>query len=390
MKSLRKLVEIAISAAAEVERESEADTLYVEKIALDVSAADIGTRDFISSYFEGFTDSAVMRSFYSRGSVCVCTDPSLIASFEASMPETDRSDEQYCRWQKATDSADILVHRASDPARTRLISVSLRRENRLIMLLPRADEFCRIEAVRAARDLVQTVLIQGGMVPIHASAFVATGGAVCCGGPKFTGKSTTMLNAIVHGCGQFMANDKVLLVEEDGHYRVRALPVAAGLRVGTLRIFPELAPVLTERLSLHCENWKVDVTRLDSSTRVYIRPQSLARLLGCGITARARLAVMLYPRYVPDTVTTRLLRLPESEAAERLQTISLGTEVFVDQPYWRSCIDAEELQHRSRELAVRAARSVPACDLVQNAMSNPEVPHMLMNAVRRFNSGFVA
>ena len=100
--------------------------------------------------------------------------------------------------------------------------------------------------------------MRGGLTALHAGATVCAGRAVCFVGAKHAGKSTSVINVITHGLGDFMANDKVLVFEEGGDFWARGLPVSAGLRLGTLRLFESLLPALDQRLDLHCENWKVE------------------------------------------------------------------------------------------------------------------------------------
>jgi hypothetical protein len=372
------LLQAIATVCTALELANETFTINVERVLLTVSADDYATLRFIKDYFDGFDGPAELFACPLAANLFVSTDVRLLRLIEGHLPsDMCKRDGQTVRNLSATAEIDILLQRASDPRRTNLVVLVLRQRNKVIVLLPASDEFYQIEAVRSARDLVEVLLLGNWGAALHASAVVCAGRAVCFVGPKYAGKSTTLINVISRGLGHFMANDKVLVFEEDGHFWARGLPVSAGLRIGTLRLFDSLLTVVDQRLLLHCENWKVNAGGLrDSSMRVYVRPQPLAKLLGCDIVGRSALGAIIYPRYQPGLRETQLLRLSPDEAVLRMYE-ALPPSHFEDQPYWTSWIMEEQFQERSRELIKRILHRVPAYALLQNEKSNSEIAGIL-------------
>jgi hypothetical protein len=111
-----------------------------------------------------------------------------------------------------------------------------RREARVWMATPEAW----MDLVELIRDLVLRHEEKRGTVVLHAACAFKEGEATLIVGPKGAGKSTTLLDMVLHRGFQLLSGDKALLTIRDGSFRVSGWPDYPHLGAGTLSRYPRL------------------------------------------------------------------------------------------------------------------------------------------------------
>lgn len=94
-------------------------------------------------------------------------------------------------------------------------------------------------AFREIRDHLDTFIINNNIMTLHASCVCDSRGAICVIGDKFSGKTTLMLKLLSLNY-KFISNDKPYIYKSGDKFYAFSLPVSAGIRFGSLEIFPYL------------------------------------------------------------------------------------------------------------------------------------------------------
>lgn len=122
-------------------------------------------------------------------------------------------------------------------------------------------------------------------------------------GEKFTGKTTTILNMLMHLNPRFVSNDKVYLKIEKEDVEIFSLPYTVGVRKGTLIRYPKLLQKINE---YNERNVLVDFIQDDeknvdkSNSKIYISPKELNELFSVDIISSGSLNLFVEPYYNPN------------------------------------------------------------------------------------------
>jgi len=365
-------------ARSELERDAFTLRLGIDGTRIHLLSNDSNILAFIASYFIGFADQDSPEQNLPTATIYICQDLQITSLLTASLKREPIPYES---------EPLVLCDRDEDPNQVfvllgKVVAVlniepQKRQINRVLMFVKQGDVSHQFEAMRVFRYVCELLLMNRGMVPLHASALVGPGGALCIVGEKWAGKTTTLINGLLNGAGCFMANDKVLIFEKEGQFFAHGLPIAAGVRVSTLRLFDALAPLLTESTLYHPDNESLDNRELSNPrTRVYVTPHKLSATLGCGIVSRAPVVCLVFPKYNAGNGEISLARLPKEHALRALEE-QCGEPLFVNEPHWKRWLYGQCNGGNANSVAARLVESVPIVQLCQNVSTNGAAARML-------------
>jgi hypothetical protein len=120
-------------------------------------------------------------------------------------------------------------------------------------------------AFREIRDYLDKFIINQGVMSLHSACVSDDRGAVCIIGNKFSGKTTLMLKLLSLNFN-FLSNDKPYIYLSGSDFYAFSLPVSAGIRFGSIDIFPHLKEEIQDR-SLS------DNVEFSSNGRVHLSPE---------------------------------------------------------------------------------------------------------------------
>ncbi|MGC0939102.1 hypothetical protein WKH32_04175 [Pantoea agglomerans] len=125
-------------------------------------------------------------------------------------------------------------------------------------------------AFREIRDFIECLLQKESVLTLHSACVSNKDGAICIIGDKFAGKSTLMLKALSLGY-DFVSNDKPFLYLMNSSFYAFSLPVSAGIRYGSISMFPDLEYAIKKQVfSEHVE--------FSTNGRVHLTPRALCEV----------------------------------------------------------------------------------------------------------------
>jgi len=201
----------------------------------------------------------------------------------------------------------------------------------------------RTPLMRVIRELAMNHGRRLGGFFIHGSSFEVGGNGVILAGPKHSGKTTLLINALRNARARYLANDRVMVrFDGDGTISLRGIPSIVTIREPTTDLFPGLYEKLTTSGFHFREN--SDETRKSGrktmepweNGKYGLNPVQFCRLLGATPVAQSRAKTLVFPRLADGEEGIRLGPIEPGEAAGRLREALFGidglrkrSEVFV-------------------------------------------------------------
>lgn len=249
----------------------------------------------------------------------------------------------------------------------------------ITVLVPESEEAGKYVPMRAVRIIVKLLLLERGMLSFHSACIVRNGYGVGLIGDKFSGKTTTLINALLNCNCDFLANDQVFLDYTKGTLMMYGLPISAGIRIGTIHYFSPLQSLLSKGPELHCDNNILDAKELkDPRTRIYVSPRQLVSILKCSIVPCARIGCFVVPEFSRDISESKLASLTKDEARKCLLKHYLS-EPFPNQPYWNTLVtpDNRKLHGNVEKIIDRMSNDLTVYKLMQNDRTNGDSADIL-------------
>ena len=126
----------------------------------------------------------------------------------------------------------IINHGVKNP-------IGFKNEKKLFFIY--LDENFRImDLIRIIRNIFIIILLNNSYLPLHASCIVIDNIGVAFIGNKFIGKTTAMINCLNNLNCNFVSNDKIFVKQKNNYLEVVSLPISAGIRKNTIKLFDKL------------------------------------------------------------------------------------------------------------------------------------------------------
>jgi hypothetical protein len=246
------------------------------------------------------------------------------------------------------------------------------------ILRPARNRSARIALMRVARELAMNEAAARGGLLVHGGAFLLGRKAVILSGPKGSGKTTSLLQAMGHPAVRYVSNDRVLVAGRSRHLRCLGIPTIVTIRSGSLLSAPRMA-VSLPRSGYVCDLTRREATRRrrhkptlpDRAGRYSLSPAQLCDLMQTGAAPGGELSALLFPVIRPRKGGARLRALGERAARRRI-----GTGLFrAGLPPVRDAVFAAARRPRGRtpEEAARSLARRVACfelELGRDAMTD--------------------
>ena len=187
----------------------------------------------------------------------------------------------------------------------------------------------RVGLMRVVRELAAArMLAQRSLLDLHAAAFAVAGRGVLLAGPKQSGKTTLLVDALASGRASLLANDRVIVDLGAQPARAFGLPTIVSVRTGTLRWFPSLPQGLPERPALlSAAELAAQAGAAPASAaplHLSMSPGQLAKRLGAGVAASAPIAAIVFPEIAPSATSWSLERLSREDGTHWLRESLYG------------------------------------------------------------------
>ncbi len=187
----------------------------------------------------------------------------------------------------------------------------------------------RVALLRVVRELAAArVLAQRSVLDLHAAAFVVAERGVLLVGPKQSGKTTLLVDALASGRASLLANDRVFVDTRQKPARASGVPTLVSLRTGTLRWFPSLPQGLPERPALlHAAELAAQAGATSGAgmpLHLSLSPAQLAARLGAGVAACAPIAAIVFPEISAAASSWSLEAVSREDGASRLRESLYG------------------------------------------------------------------
>ncbi|MGG7445981.1 hypothetical protein ACQ3G7_07845 [Kosakonia oryzendophytica] len=141
-------------------------------------------------------------------------------------------------------------------------------------------------AFREIRDYIDGFIVNQEVMTLHAACVSNDRGAVCIMGDKFAGKTTLMLKLLSLKYN-FLSNDKPYVYLFGSDFYAFSLPVSAGVRLGSINIFPNLQ----EEIQIRSSSGDVEFS---SNGRVHLTPKALCDIFNVNYQHHSKVRKFIY------------------------------------------------------------------------------------------------
>jgi hypothetical protein len=206
------------------------------------------------------------------------------------------------------------------------------RPSRVEVVASRDRPDARLAALRTLRELDTAAALGAGAIPLHAAAVEDEGAVSLMVGPRRSGKSTLMLDALARGGSRYVSNDRAFAWVDAGVTTARAVATIVHLREGSSGLVPGTSGLFE---AIDSGAWHYASTLSECrANRVAgraaegsgyrkppgIGPAQLCSLLDVQASAGGRIARIVLPRVDPGSRGFRLAQLtPDAAAGQILQ-----------------------------------------------------------------------
>lgn len=224
----------------------------------------------------------------------------------------------------------------------------------------------RVPIMRLIREFAMNHSLAGGRLFVHASSVVYRDAGIVIAGPSGSGKTSLLIHLLGLEGVCYLANDRVLVTQENGKTGLRGMPTITTLRPGTLELFPQFSDALgrstyRHRLTMAESRRRTEPPVPWADGRIGLSPIQFCALLGSRSVAQAPAAALLFPRRTGSPGPLRLTPVSPEDARGILEQAIFGIGIW---------------SHRARIFALDGDRAAPtASELISRcARFTREVP----------------
>ncbi|MFF5481890.1 hypothetical protein ACFY5C_31820 [Streptomyces sp. NPDC012935] len=251
--------------------------------------------------------------------------------------------------------------------------------NRQIALLDEGNDWTVQQLVRSVRYLLRWQAYERGDLFLHGGLVRAAGTGIAFLGHKRSGKTSSILSALLSGGADFVSNDDLVLTDADdlataltGYGSPRTVNVRTDALLALARTAPALSTLLSD--TSHPTNTfpgrhhTLDAIRSDAGAQlpgsVWVRCAELARVTGRSLVPECGLDMVVLPGFTSDTDGPVITRLTAQEAHRAVsEHIEEGATKY--DPYLAAWYPRTDSARRT-QLLRRLADQVPCYRLTQN------------------------
>ncbi|WP_432052388.1 hypothetical protein [Streptomyces xiamenensis] len=269
-------------------------------------------------------------------------------------------------------------------------------DTRRHLALPRASgEWTLQQLLRSVRHLVRWQSYARGDLFLHGGLVRAAGTGIAFLGHKRSGKTSSVLSALLNGGADFVSNDDLVLTEDDdspaaltGYGSPRTINIRTDVLLELARTAPALRDLLTQAghptNAFPGRHHTRDAIRSGEGTRlpgsVWVRCAELARVTGRPLVSEAPVDVVVLPRFGSGDGGPAISRIGPDEALRALSEHVEGEATKYD-PFLAAWYPHTDGERRTRLLRRLAART-PCYRLTQDMERLDEATSVLLRTVR--------
>lgn len=300
-------------------------------------------------------------------------------TFDGTVPLYNKRKGQVCR----TPQDCVMIVSREAPEGPRLY---LRRGSQIMLLSEDGDRRAMLECARIIRDVVRRQQENAGFLVLHASCAGGPRGGLLFIGPKFAGKSSSLLACLAAGL-DLVGNDRVYVGPGATALEARAWVSTTNLSLGAFQEFPQLRKLLQpdyrqayplELRETKTRFWDgIDLSAPGSgpensrSDKVVLTDDEVAGAFGVRHADRTELRGVIFPRLVPGDAAPGTRQVPLEDACEMIarETWSLVEESYFPDVFRLGVLTRQEMGDNLRT-QVRRAHEVMPFLLVESGFSN--------------------
>lgn len=236
---------------------------------------------------------------------------------------------------------------------------------RRLALVNEDDSWAVQQLLRSVRYLLRWQAYERGDLFLHGGLVRAQGAGIAFLGHKRSGKTSSILSALLNGGADFVSNDDLVITDAlTGHGSPRTVNVRTDVLLALTRDTPALLSLLSD--TSHPANafpgrhHTHDAIRSDAGDRlpgsVWVRCAELAHATGCSLLPGSRVDMVVLPRFDSGADGPTLTRLTPTEAYQALSEHVESTATKYD-PYlaaWFPTTAADRRVRLLRQLADQA------------------------------------
>ncbi|SCL26563.1 hypothetical protein GA0070616_3333 [Micromonospora nigra] len=264
-------------------------------------------------------------------------------------------------------------------------------ERQAVTVVGQAGDWRTQHLLRSVRHLLRWQAYAAGDLLLHGGLVIAGGRGVGFVGGKRSGKTSSILSALVHGGAAFVSNDDLAVVEGPesgllGYGSPRTVNVRTDSLLALARTYPALAGLLADARhptnAFEGRHRTVESINTETGTRlpgsIWVRATELAATVGAELRATAAVDALVFPTFA-DNGEPELTRLSRPAAADALaeHVEREGTKYDPFLADWFPRTDTV----RRRRLIDQILTSVPCYRLTQDMRRLPEATAMLLREI---------
>ncbi len=249
------------------------------------------------------------------------------------------------------------------------------------------------QLLRCVRNLLRWEHFADGELFLHGGLVHAGGRGIAFVGGKRSGKTSSIMSALLHAGADFVSNDDLVVTDDDGRgLRGLGFPRSVNVRTDSLLALARRWPALRGLLGsathpansfpgLHrAHERQVHVGQEDTvAPMVWVRCQELAEVTGGRLLASGGLDAVVFPAFSSSITAPVVRRLSPEEAAEALAANSEPAALSYD-PFLADWYPDTRLDRRAG-ITAELIRSVPCYRLTQDMHHLGEATAALLDAV---------